>query len=389
MTPSRDTRVNLRDHPVSRLAAALLIAFVGLYVYSLGKIDAEQFALGVDTITVKDSRGGQRVNASTIAEIRTFTEAVQSGAIKRLPYVLWLGNSQLHAINQYSAGEHLGPYWLAELGTCKGCSDIIGVSLASANLQEQFVLASSFHEKVPVSLVIVKLVFQNWREDGLRSEFEPVLTPALRSTLEATDAGRSVLQQWDDTKKATSGGTESAGLHGFVQQRLEDFLVDRLGQVIPLWADRTDMRNRLHTDLWHVRNAMLGIKPGTVRKAIRPRYLRNLQALDGILADFGKAGIPAITYIAPIRHDIAMPYDPSEYAAWKAEISAMAERYKIRHLDLDRVVPAELWGTYTSGTRAEVDYMHFRGAGPRILAERLVPEVESLLTATPAANSKK
>jgi hypothetical protein len=44
-------------------------------------------------------------------------------------------------------------------------------------------------------------------------------------------------------------------------------------------------------------------------------------------------------------------------------------------LNLERLVPNELWGSYHA---EDVDFMHFRGKGHELLAQALLPQVAYL-----------
>ena len=126
-------------------------------------------------------------------------------------------------------------------------------------------------------------------------------------------------------------------------------------------------------DLYFMRNAALGIKPTTVRKMIAPRYARNMGALRQLLVDARRDGVKVIAYIAPLRQDVPMPYNPDQYQAWKNAISMMAETYGAELLNLETAVPPQFWG---SNRGDDIDFMHFRGEGHRIMAKTLLPYVE-------------
>jgi hypothetical protein len=295
--------------------------------------------------------------------------------------LLWLGNSQLHTINQYQDGDHLAPFWLRKTIGCGGCLVPLGVSLPDANLQEHYVLARHASLRIPLSLLVVELVFDDLRNDGLRSDnlrddFSILLSAELRADLWRHPIGQEILDNFDNSKKVASGTPETAGLQGFVQKSIEDSLVDGLGNVFPLWADRPNLRAKLLTDLYYTRNWVLNIKPMTARKMIKPRYERNMKALEAMISGMRRDGVPVLLYIAPIRHDLPLPYDLSEYEAWKKQVQKLAAGYGVGFINLERLVPAQYWGTYHED---DVDFMHFQGEGHKLLAQALLPEVKKLL----------
>jgi hypothetical protein len=118
----------------------------------------------------------------------------------------------------------------------------------------------------------------------------------------------------------------------------------------------------------------LGIKPTTIRKMIPARYARNMDALRVLLQDAQERKVHVITYIAPIRQDVPLPYDLAEYGKWKAVVEELSRTYSATHINLEKLVPGELWGSYVSN---DVDFMHFRGQGHQMLAGALLPYVRA------------
>ena len=288
------------------------------------------------------------------------------------PAILWLGNSQLHFINQYRVGDHLAPYWLRKN---LGCGIPLGLSLPNANLQEMYVLETVATRRLPVRAILLELCFDDLREDGLRSEFSGFFDAADRRSLMTNIVGRQILGSAETAWNKANSDDENGGLNGFAQKSLEENLTNVLGKVWPLWAARSDLRAQALVDLYFTRNAVLGITPTTVRKMIAPRYARNMSALEQLFKDARSKNISVIAYIAPIRQDVSLPYDAIQYARWKAEVSAMARQSGARLVNLEALVPAVHWG---ETSHRDVDFMHFRGEGHRILADALLPYVQGV-----------
>jgi hypothetical protein len=92
-------------------------------------------------------------------------------------------------------------------------------------------------------------------------------------------------------------------------------------------GDRANLRTNILVDLYYLRNAVLGIKPGTVRKIILPRYVRNMKALDALMTVMNRAGIPFLAYIAPVRSDVPRLYGSAEYETWKEEVGRLCAEH--------------------------------------------------------------
>jgi len=366
-----------------RTALALIVAIGALYLYDTRhrRIDAAAFSIQNSVTLGREIWKGKVYTASEVGDIMKMVDAntdpfpTLNGCAPLV--VLWLGNSQLHFINQAKSGDHLAPYWLRHAVKCPDQTLPLGVSLPNANLQEHLVLEHYITRRLPVRMILLELCFDNMREDGLRVEFKESLKSDERDSLRANRDTKSILET-AEAEWQKGGGNDPAnsgsGLTGFAQQSLEDRLDTELSSLSPLWNERGTLRNYVLSDLYYLRNYLLGINPSTVRKMIPPRYERNMQALTAILRDAAQEQIEVIGYVAPIRQDRPLPYDGVEYARWKSQLAALFVQNHAQLLNLEKLVPSNLWGTYHED---DVDFMHFQGPGHQIVARALLPYVEN------------
>lgn len=364
-----------------RLVLSCALALTGLVLYGGKTIDPNTFQLDPTMVLGSESWKGETFTASAVGGIEKVVASEQRRALTAAERgcspltILWLGNSQLHYINQFQRGERLAPYWLRRELACPDTTVPLGFSLPNANLQEHYVIARYVTERLPVRALVISLVFDDLREDGLRDEFADTLKAEDRQALKTDPVAREIVSRAESHWGSRSSNDENAGLEGFVQKRLEDALNEKVGAVSSLWADRANLRSRVLTDLYWTRNALLGIKATTIRKSIPDRYERNMRALEALLSAMRKRNIPVIGYIAPIRQDHPLPYDRSEYARWKDSVQTLASRYGAKVINMEELIPPRLWGAYNEG---QIDFMHFTGPGHRILAEALLPHVRAV-----------
>jgi hypothetical protein len=361
--------------PIHRLLAGLVIAAVALPFYNR-HADVENFALESSSRAPLGKWNGVNFTAYLVKDIKAVISRHQGK--RSTPShcepldILWLGNSQLHLVNQFRQGDQIAPYWMRGGLSCPEVSVPFGFSLANANLQEQYVLATYAVSRLPVRLILLELCFDDMREDGLRTDFSDFLDPADLKRLTGNPAGHEIMaaaqSAWHQRARADENKQDVT-----TQALVEDWLNDALADVWPLWRERAQQRGQVMLDLYFMRNAALGIKPTTVRKMIAPRYARNMGALRQLLVDARRDGVKVIAYIAPLRQDVPMPYNPDQYQAWKNAISMMAETYGAELLNLETAVPPQFWG---SNRGDDIDFMHFRGEGHRIMAKTLLPYVE-------------
>jgi len=58
------------------------------------------------------------------------------------------------------------------------------------------------------------------------------------------------------------------------------------------------------------------------------------------------------------------PYDVTEYGKWKVAVEELVRTYGATYINSRESRPRELWGSYISN---DIDFMHFRGQGHRML----------------------
>jgi hypothetical protein len=245
------------------------------------------------------------------------------------------------------------------------------------NLQEFLVLSRYAAGHMPINLLLMELVFDDLREDELRSDFNEMLTSgAVTEMRRSSSMAESIIGRFLSKRKEGDGGGPLDALSGTFQKPIEDWLTGKLSATWKLWANRPQLEGSVYLALYNLRNFALGVKPTTVRRVIRARYDLNMESFCDILDDCRRRGIPVLLYIAPIRQDKPIPYDRPEYNRWKNEVSEIAQRFGAHVVNLEQLVPGELWGTYTGD---DIDFMHFQGPGHRLVAEALLPHVLKIL----------
>ncbi|HEY3278247.1 MAG TPA: hypothetical protein VGJ94_16650 [Syntrophorhabdaceae bacterium] len=376
---------NISSHaPVSHLTeliglmVSLAITIVGLIVLSWNCVDLNNFAKGEENTAVGESYKGRVFAASNLDEIRSIVlecctmkwPSVRGQGIQR---VLWLGNSQLHYINQYKPGDHLAPYWL-RISYNPDYFEPLGFSLPNANFQEFYILSQFVSDRASLSGLIMELVFDDLREDKIRRDFSKILSADLIESIRRNSkVGAIILDRFAMPEKE---GKDSGILTGTIQKPVETWLTRQMSSHWHLWAERAKIEGDFLVGLYYFRNWVFCIKPTSERKIIKARYNFNMQALSAILEDYRRRKIPVLMYIAPIRQDHPIPYNLQEYKEWKDELAIMANRYGAHLVNLERAVPDDKWGSYH---KDDIDFMHFRGPGHRIVADELLPHVKGLL----------
>jgi hypothetical protein len=364
---------------VTALIFSALLAWLMLSLYNDRRIQADDFALGKENtsrIEIVDGVQFTAHNVNGINSVINHYANIYGSKISdqvRPRIVLWLGNSQLHTINQFKSGEHLAPYWLRKLNGCEECILPLGISLSNANPQELFLLSQFVESKLQLDTLVVEVEFMGFREGGLRKDLSQITTVNLVHALRDSSVSKE-LEKLLDSDEYVEGNNIHSKSEGSAKQGIENFLSERLGNLWKLWKDRGDLRSAFLSDLFNLRNWMFNISSVSQRKIIKPRYEKNMKALEDLLVYSRSSKIPVILYIAPVRQDKPLPYDQGEYSQWKERVQHLAKSYDATYLNYESLVPGENWG---SNFGEDIDFMHFQEAGHKIIAKEILSALQS------------
>ena len=235
-------------------------------------------------------------------------------------------------------------------------------------------------------------VFDDMREEGIRDDVADFAKePATARLLSQTAIGKRLVVAAHRGAKSEllSIGDDNAGMAGTMQERVEKIINGWLNEHSRMWQLRPGIRGSIFIGLYRLRNFVFGINPSSTRKVIPGRYRSNLDALKAILDRSRTEGIRVVMYVVPLRGGVKIPYDLSEYASFKSEIETLARQYDVRFKNLEQLVPDDFWGTKASTSLSdekELDFMHFRFSGHKLLAQALHELVLQALTKTEAGN---
>ncbi|MFQ5507756.1 MAG: hypothetical protein ACE5FN_00310 [Leptospirillia bacterium] len=346
--------------------AGALIGLIGLW-FTVGETatDFEAFALQEGTGGYMATWRDDPVHCMDLTDAAGCLQAaLKRDADKR---AVWLGNSQLHAINQMAPGQVNAPQHLFER-LHREHIDLLTFSQPNADLQEHYILFEYIQSQQPVDLLILPLVFDDLRESGVRDGVSRAIRhEAVSRSLRQSEIGRKLIERIGQTDT----DSDMAALDQTVQERVEVALNQWLEKYVPLWAGRPEARGKVLTNLYILRNTLFGINPGSKRPLIPGAYTSNMEALEALLASAARSGTRVLLYIPPLRDDAEVPYVAEEYDRFKKEAAGLALAHQAKLVNLEHLVPGRLWGskdaTNLSG-EPELDFMHFKAEGHTLLA---------------------
>jgi hypothetical protein len=359
------------------LILGLALSGILLHItFASQRTNLEAVALGGENQSVFASFDGFSIHCRDVEEASDCIAGSRSRNRERT--ALWLGNSQLHAINQFQDGDETAIPWLFRRLSSHGI-DLVTLSQPNASLLEHYVLFEYLQGRLDVDFLVLPVVFDDLREAGIRDNISPALTDAdTYRALDQPSIGRQILADHQD-----AAGGDLAGVRETIQERSEGALNDWLNRNLGLWALRPEARGRIFIELYRLRNSAFGISAQSKRRMIIGRYQTNLLALEAILDSASTSGTQVLVYVVPLRTDVEIPYVKEEYEQFKADMAGQVEAKGQTFANLENLVPSELWGakdsTNLGDATAELDFMHFQAGGHKLLAEALAELLETRL----------
>jgi len=341
------------------------------------ELNFEEFALGSENTSSLEFVNNIQVHCYDLNNVNKCLEGYKNSRPDE-EVVLWLGNSQLHSINQMKVKDLTASHLLHRFNI-DNSKYVITLSQPNANLQEHYILFEYLMEKLPIKTLVLPVVFDDMREDGIRNSLLEILkNKNIIKILNESNIGKKIYLNASDKD---STGNDLSALDGTIQEKVEIFLNTQLKSYWSIWNSREQFRGQLFTRIYFLRNSLLGINPSSVRKKIPGKYLKNFQALAAVLESAKKQKVEVLLYVVPLRNDVKIPYNIDEYKSFIEEIELLSKSSDTRFLNLENLVPSDYWGTKASTSNIggqELDFMHFQAGGHQLLADIIYKELQKL-----------
>lgn len=345
-----------------------------LFFYQQKKVRGEEIGLGPENTIYTPVINKYPVHITYFA----FTDSLIKGweTRGRKDITLWLGNSQLHSINQYYKGQHNCIHFLYDsLATIN--KTVLGISYPNANLQEFLFTLIYFTNKCSrVTQIVLPVFYDDMREDHIRDDIGNAT--AVQFIAQSRDSSffediSSITHLKNKLPADAAINNDMKALDATAQEKSEKFLDSLARSNWAIWRSRPNTRASIFNDLHKLRNGLLGIKANTKRKMIPGVFNENYHALLDILKYCQYKNIKLVVYIPPIRNDVEPPYDMMAYKEFKTSVEKDVLANKAVFVNLENLVPAQYWGTKgsTTGKGSEIDFMHFQEPGHKLLANAI------------------
>lgn len=366
--------------------ASLVLAFILSIFFIKEKLMGEnvnfdEMGLGAGTVKYLPEKNGYPIHIDSFGAVQILVEKSSKNTAGN-KNLLWLGNSQLHGVNQYKDGQKNSVEFLYDTLQSSAIS-VMAYSLPNANLQEHLVVLKYLSSQIHLDQVVLPVFFDDTRESGLRPDLVSKELSDVMGKSDGSEVGKALENEFKSATVKEEEDPNMKALHSTTQEKVEMSLNDKMNNASVVWSSRADLRSKIIYDyIFKIRNSVFQINPDTKRKKIPTRYLINMQAFEKIAQFCKDSKIDLLVYIPPIRNDVSQPYVEAEYNSFKQELAQYESTYGFRLKNYEALVPAQFWGvkpsTKMGDQKFEIDFMHFQQEGHRLLAIELSKEFINL-----------
>lgn len=262
---------------------------------------------------------------------------------------IWLGNSQLYAINDKKNNDLSSGSILSKKLEKKNIN-LVSIGLPNASLEEFQILSKYINNHSKIDLLILPVFFDDLREGKSRN---------LILNLEKKNSKISK----NDIKNSSSEITELF-IKNFLNSEFQ-------------WTEKIKyIQSNINIFLYKLRNTIFGINPISKRGLIRSNYIKNVSSLKELIINNNNNKVKLLIYIPPLRMDIDYPYYKDQYLNFKKDIEELLSMHNTQLFNLENIVPGIYWGqkdtiNFKNKQKQKLDFMHFKGEGHRLLADEI------------------
>jgi hypothetical protein len=352
----------------------------GVLLFHVAALRSAEFApddvaLGRNTVAFT-SHDGARQAGGPFHDLPALLEGARAARGEGRPLVLWLGASQLYAINHPQAGDRTAVAFAQAAAAARGeRTAFVQCASPNVNAHELLCMYLAFRQAglVPERLVLA-FTYDDLKEPDLRQAALEALQPLDAETLRLGGAAAARIEELrarlrdGAVAEAAAAPVQRSATAGTPQERLEDALVEWLAAHWSAWALRGPLAAAAET-WWKMPVTTLAFRVFDRPQTAVPedRAAPNREALLALLDLAAADGVRVLAYKAPHNPGVRPFFHPRaaydrEHAWLAAECAARGAQW----LDLELLVPAGLWGETNNFAP---DVFHFRVEGHRLLGE--------------------
>lgn len=369
-----------------RIVAGIVSGSLLFVVFALAQRDfrPEDVGLGRNTRTRVAEEGGQSINGLA-GDLGGVTQTAAAWRAAGHDVVLWLGASQLHAINKPRAGDRLAVEVANGLAAERGTPErFVQASTPNASLHDVLAMYLGVRTSVRPDRLVVAMVFDDLREGEVQ---EASLASLGTIDEDVAHLGGDAMVHLDEARAALEvdpAGTGQAAVErnatvGSPQERLEQRLIEVLEAGVPGYAERSQLASKIKVLIRSGFATLAAPFAGQRLESAVPehRIAWNGAALDALLRIAAHDSTQVLLYKQPHRPSEGRFYhDRGRYDAYFVDLAARSTASRdVDYLDLETIVPQPLWGRTNQG---RPDVFHFQAEGHRLLGTAVAEAVFAL-----------
>lgn len=268
--------------------------------------------------------------------------------------ILFFGNSQTGAINQYRSGDiNYVSLLNNKFSSNNKKISIKSIWLPNANMKEFDFIYNSLRKCTKnIDVIFIPFFLDDTRNATIRKELN--------------------FFEENICKKESIKKTKESKYTGNVRN------LDKKIKNNFIFIEKLEGINQnLKIDIYKFRNFIFNIKPSTIRPIKKPSYEANLIAFRKILKFRNKENLKTYVYIPPLLNSNGngeIPYSKYKYENFKKEVENICLNNNCKYFNLEDLIPNKFWGLKQSTSlgvnKKELDFMHFTGTGHKILSEK-------------------
>jgi len=369
------------NHNIRKIA--FLLQILGLFVsvaiggiifsilaYSTKDFKADELALGDNT-----SSHIEFFEGALISEICPIKRLYDSYKVFNDSHnvILWLGGSQLHAINYYEKGDRLAVGYANDSAKLRNSMfRYLQVSTPNANYHDLLAIYLSFRQKgLLPDLLLIAIVYDDLKDVGIQERAISNLEPIDQSLITKYGTGvANISEEYNEWSNDSNDETpiERTATSNTPQDFLEDGLITLIEKAWFSYKHRGTLASFIKVKgMAFVKNSprIVEAKPSVIRVNDFQKKWSN-QALESLIKLAHDDNVKLILYEQPQRSELYfdVKYDRKGYNLYFDWIVNKCDDDNVYFADFENIVADEEFGLNNWGNP---DNFHFRNMGHKIL----------------------
>lgn len=288
---------------------------------------------------------------------------------------LWIGNSQLHAINFFESGDLLAvEYTNLKLEKSKNNTTIYQFSAPHLNIIEELIYISEINEQsIKIKYLILPITFRSFHFRTIRDELKE-LSLGINNIRKITmDEQLNSIYNFERINTQKSYTEENKTW----QNQSEENINYVLSKYIPLYSNRENTKSYINFLPLKTLNNLKDKSKDSKITGKEDVINLNKKALSTILEYTKQMDIKVILYQVPHPQDSSyFFYDKIAYNIFFTNMRNLVSNYNnVTFLDLSKIASINLFGVNNDGYK---DVYHFRSEGHKLLGDTIAATINQL-----------